>query len=186
MKVIAICGKRGSGKDTIAEYISKKYGFKMLTYTNDVLGPLLKKEGKKITRENLIKLALDLRKKIGNDAPTKLMCEKMKRLKHNKYVISGIRYPEEVKRFRNEFGSDFVLIAVICDTKTRYERLIKRNDKGESKLTYKEFLEIDKKAETETMIDEIIPVARFLVDNNGTEKELYKNIDLLMKEILKD
>lgn len=39
--VLGLTGKRGSGKDTMAEYLRKKYGFSVLTYTNDVLGPLL-------------------------------------------------------------------------------------------------------------------------------------------------
>ena len=64
--VIGITGKRGSGKDTVAEHLESKYGFHVLTYLDHVLAPVLKKEGKEITRENLINLALDMRKKKGN------------------------------------------------------------------------------------------------------------------------
>lgn len=77
--VLGLTGKRGSGKDTMADYLKAEYGFEVLTYTNDVLAPILKKDGKDVTRENLITLALALRAKGGKHIITKLLCDKSNR-----------------------------------------------------------------------------------------------------------
>jgi dephospho-CoA kinase len=180
--VLGLTGKRGCGKDTAAKYLRNKYGFKILTYTNDVLAPMLKAQGKEITRENLIKLAIDLRKEFGNVVLSEMICE------HVSYdalwVISGVRLPQEVEYMRTRFGEDFKLISIECESKLRYERIRKRGTKGEKELTYDEFLSIEE-SPTEKPISESMKMADYVLNNDQSKENLYKQIDRLMENLLK-
>lgn len=178
--VLGLTGKRGSGKDTAAEYLKGKYGFNILTYTSDVLAPILKKKGKPVTRENLINLALEMRKKRGKHALTELICKKIKR--KGFWTISGVRYPEEVTHFRKEFGDNFRLIEIVCSTQKRYKRVVERGTKGEGHMTFAQFLEIEEK-ETEKVISETVKLADFSISNDGTKIEFQKRIDALAKQL---
>ncbi|MCD6591043.1 MAG: AAA family ATPase [Candidatus Aenigmarchaeota archaeon] len=175
--ILGITGKRGAGKDTVADYLKKRYGFRVLNYTEHVLSPILRERNKKITRSNLINLALDLRKKYGNDILTKKIAELIKG--YDKWVISGMRYPEEYYYLKSEFGERFKLIHIECSTQTRYERIKKRGTKGEASISFREFLKIED-AETEKAIDMIIELADLSITNDGTLEELYKKIDRMV------
>ncbi len=179
--VLGITGRRGAGKDTTAEYLSKRYGFRVLTFTDNVLAPMLKSMKKKVTRENLINLAMDMRKTFGGNAalvPT--LCEIIRR--EGLWAVSGVRFPEEVEYFRETYGDAFRLISVNCSAKKRFERLKKRGTKGEGKMTYKRFLEIEKRP-TEKPIDRTMKMANFSLDNNGTKEELYRQIDKIYEKL---
>ncbi|MEM5871654.1 MAG: AAA family ATPase [Candidatus Aenigmatarchaeota archaeon] len=181
--VLGLTGKRGCGKDTMAEYLQKNYGFRILNFTNDVLGPILKEMGKEVTRENLIELALNLREKNGNDILAKMLSE---RIKENNckgfWVISGIRYLEEVEYFKKTFGENFKLVKIECNIKKRYERIKNRGTKGEDSMSYKEFLEIEKRP-TEKSIEKVMKLAEFSLDNNKKFEDFYRAIDDLMEKI---
>ena len=178
--VLGLTGKRGSGKDTMAEYLRKKYGFRVMTYTNDVLSPLLMQMKKDITRENLIDLALEMRRKSGKHILTELICDKIE--SDGLWAISGVRYPEEVSHFRKRFGDAFRLVRVECGTRKRYERVKKRGTKGEGKLTLKQFMAIEEK-ETEKVISQTIKLADFSVDNSSTFDHFYREINALVRRL---
>lgn len=178
--VLGITGKRGSGKDTTAEYLGKRYGFNILVYTDHVLAPMLKLQKKKVTRENLIKLATDLRKQYGKEALTRMICERITR--KEPWCISGVRLPEEVAYLRSFYCEAFFLLDVECESKKRYERLKSRGTKGEKKMSYKKFMEIDRKV-TERPIKESTELADHMIDNNGSMEELKRQLDDLMKNM---
>jgi len=178
--VLGITGKRGSGKDTIAHYLSKKYGFRVLTFTDDVLGPMLKSMDKKVTRENLIELGMDMRKTFGgNSALVPTLCERIGR--EGLWVVSGVRFPEEVRYFRYNFGDNFKLVSVECTSKKRFERLKRRGTKGEKGMSYQKFMEIEKKP-TEIHIERTMKMAKFVLNNNKTKNDFYKQIDRIYKK----
>lgn len=178
--VLGITGKRGSGKDAMAEYFSKKYGFRVLTFTDDVLAPMLKSMSKKVTRDNLIELGMDMRKTFGgNAALVPVLCERIGR--EGLWVVSGVRFPAEVRYFRYNFGDNFRLISVKCEGKKRFERLKKRGTKGERKMSYRGFLETEKKP-TEKPIDKVMKMAAFELNNNKTKNDLYRQIDRIYKK----
>lgn len=178
--VLGLTGKRGSGKDTAAFHLRDKYGFQVLTYTDHVLAPILEKEGKEVTRENLINLALGMRKEKGNQILTELICKNIR--SDGFWVVSGVRYPEEYEYFKGQFLEGFKMISVGCEAKKRYERTKKRGTKGEADMTFEKFMEIEKK-ETEKAIDETITHAEFYVDNNGTIEELNKSLDEVVEKL---
>ena len=179
--VIAVCGLSNTGKNTLGDILVQDYGFQLLDYTKDVLAPLLEQEGKQVVRENLSALATELRRKKGPAILTELLAGKI--IGNGRYVITGLRAKEEAEYLRKRFGKSFFLIGVVADQKIRYQRAVERNIKGEGKLSLKQFLAKDR-LPTERLIADAIAGADFLVDNNGTEKELRKIVSTLMKKML--
>lgn len=181
--VIGLTGLRGSGKDTVAECMRKKHGFFSLDFTRDVLGPILEKEGRAVTRENLIFLAMAGRKKHGNGVWAGKIADLAGKREH-KFTISGIRFVEEVEEFRRRFGNDFILVAVACAEKKRYERLRSRGTKGEGSMSYERFLELER-APTEAALKKTIPMADFIIDNSGPAGNLPGRVEKLLKTMMR-
>ena len=180
MIVIGLAGQRLCGKNLFAYYLRRKYGFSILDFTTNILAPILRKEGKTVTRENLVNLAMSLRKKYGIDFLAKKICEKMG---EGKYVIAGIRFPEEVIHIKKRFGKDFILIGIECDVRIRYERARRKGTKDDREMTYLDFLEKEK-LPTEKIIPETMKLAKLTLTNEKTKEDLYAKIDKVVGEII--
>jgi dephospho-CoA kinase len=180
MMVIGFTGRRGCGKDTAAKHLEGNFGFRMLDFTRDVLAPILEEQGKPVTRDNLIELAMDGRKKAHNGIWAEKLSGIIMKGGGKNYVISGIRFREEVETFRSNFRKGFRLVAIVCDDMVRFERVRKRGTKGEAAMTFEKFMETEKKP-TEMAIREAVRMADFVIDNNGTLDELYGELKNLMK-----
>ena len=61
MQVLILLGKARSGKDTIADFLVKEFGFRKFVFSS-VLEEELKKQGKEITKKNMALLGDELRK----------------------------------------------------------------------------------------------------------------------------
>lgn len=180
MRVIGLVGQRLSGKNVFSGYLRRKYGFAELDFTREVLAPILRKEGKLINRENLVKTAMSLREKDGTDVLARLLCRK---IENGNYVIPGVRFPAEVKRFRKEFGDRFVLIGIGCGSRIRFSRISRKGRKEDGKMSYRDFLRKER-LPTEIVIPKTMRLAEFTVKNERTKEELYMNIDKLMEKII--
>lgn len=178
MLVIAFCGKKYSGKDQGCNYLVSKYGFKHLDYSKDVLNPILEKEGKAITRDNQIELATKLRKEKGIHVLTEMIAEKI----NSNSMISGLRFKEEVDYLRKKFEKEFILVAVEADERIRYERSLAQQVKGEGSHTFEQFLERES-LPTEKVIPETMRLADYTVTNNGSKEELYRQLDIILKNM---
>ena len=176
MLVIAFCGKKYSGKDEGCNYLVSRYGFKHLDYTRDVTGPILREQGKEVTRDNLVELVGKLRKEKGTDILTRMLAEKIT----GNCTISGLRYKEEAQYMRGKFGKNFKLIAVETDDRIRYKRSLKQNVKGEGKHTFENFIGRED-LPTERVIPETMKIADQTVSNNGSLEELYRQLDTILK-----
>jgi len=86
-------------------------------------------------------------------------------------VISGIRFREEVEVFKKEFGGSFFLVAIVCDERLRYERVVRRERKGEASISFDEFRGVESKP-TERVIGDTMAGCRFRArqqwDDRGT------------------
>ncbi|RLJ08393.1 MAG: hypothetical protein DRP12_00660 [Candidatus Aenigmatarchaeota archaeon] len=179
MVAIGITGRRYSGKTLAAEWLQKTYGFRLLDFTQDVLAPRLKRQGKRVTRKNLIELACRLRERYGRDILARMLVRKAR---GDRIVISGIRFPEEVQVFRKRW-QDFLLIAILAPAKLRWRRAGEIR-KGEGSLSFRQFLKIES-AETERHIPQLIRMADFRIRNDGSKEELYRKLDKIVKPYLK-
>lgn len=176
MLVLGFVGKKCSGKDEAASYLGSEHGFTYLDYTKDVITPILEKQGKEITRDNIVELVGKLRKEKGVEVLTVMIAEKIS----GSTAISGIRYPEEVAYLRKKFGSQFKLISVMADDKIRWIRCVDRGTKGEGKNSFDEFMKREG-LPTEKVIPESMKMSDLTISNNGDKKAFYRQLDSLLK-----
>jgi len=167
---IGFVGKIGSGKDTAADYIIKKYGFISLRLS-DVIADELMQLGTENTRENKQIMGTKMRREQGEEILMRKLFEKVR--KGVNYVFNGVRHPEEADFLKRKGG---ILIKINCNEKVRFERT-----RGRDKVDWMEF-EIMERRESERTIDKIR--TDFSVDNNGTLESFHKQLDKLIKELL--
>ena len=113
MVIVGLTGKRGCGKDTLARHLRERHGFETLDFTQDVLSPILVNRGLPVTRQNLIDVAMAGRKRSHDGIWAEKLSVLIKRRPNKDFVISGVRFVEEVKVFRQNFHRDFRLIAIV-------------------------------------------------------------------------
>lgn len=189
--IIGLTGWFASGKDSVADYLVQK-GFKSYSLS-DVIREELTRRGLDHGRDNLQAVANQLREEHGAGYLAEQVLAKIATNKStNEFVLPSVRTLGEVTVFRKYDG--FILINVDATTETRFERLKKRARTADEKnLTFEDF---KKKEELEKFkkggnafgqqLDKVIEVADIKVDNNGTHKHLFSQIDKTLKEINAD
>ncbi len=180
MKVIGIVGRIGSGKDTISDYIAKKYGYRIIVM-GDIVREIATEMGRGHSRDELQQTQKDVVARHGIDYFAKRVVEKIRKNNWQKVVINGIRRPEDASVPKAEFGKDMVVMLVDTSTEIRFGRMKLRSRAGDPK-TLEEFLrqeENEKKFfrwnETKKYIDGVI------VNNNSVD-DLYRRIDEFIKK----
>lgn len=182
MIVIGVTGTLGAGKGTVAQYLVSK-GFKHFS-VRDYLTKILLEEKKPVNRETMLALANGLREKYGFSYITDKVFEEAEKSKHNA-IIESFRHPDEIKSLQNK--SNFYLFSVDAPIKTRYLR-IKKRASATDKINFEEFKkqeerETKNKSNFASNLFESMKLANFKFENNGTEKALYKKIDMALKKI---
>ena len=179
--IIGLTGKNGSGKGEVARFL-KERGFDYLSLS-DVLREELKKRRKPVTRENLVQLGNELRKKFGPDILAKRTVERIEVDKN--YVVDSIRHPAEVKALKA--GNGFVLLNVTAPPQIRFARLKKRGRENDPK-TVQQFKTLEKTEEKSTVrsdqqLDQAIKLADLKIQNAGTLKELHDEITRIVMAV---
>ncbi len=180
--IIGLCGRIGSGKTVLSNYLHKNYGASQRRFSQ-ILMDILDRLYIPPERENLQKLGAALRNSIGPDVIVNAFKKDIETDKNEIVVIDGIRYPNEVELLR-KFENN-ILIYINASAQTRYERCKIRGEKGEKNITFKEFMESEN-METERKIDDIgKTMADFKIENEGAINELYQEVDKILKGRIK-
>ncbi len=144
--IIAAVGKNASGKDYFLDFISKEFGVPLLSI-GDVARELAEEEGLEKTRENLHYISQKYMGQYGQDFFPKKLIEKIKGMGSETVLVSGIRPPSDVEKFKEAFGDDFFLVAIVVESdRQRYERTRARGSARDN-VTFEQFLELDKHEE---------------------------------------
>jgi len=175
--IIGVCGYQAAGKDTVALYLKEHYGFSHYSLS-EVLRDILRKKGREINRDTLTFYGNFFREKYGADF---LAREVLKHLKRPA-VITSIRNLAELKILSKE--EDFLAIFIDAPVKLRYERAIARNREGEAHLSLAEFIEKEKREESEKNTSQQLHLLKnhcqVVFDNSGSKEELFSQIDKLL------
>jgi len=175
--IIGLTGSARSGKDTVANYLVKDYGFKHFDFYRDVLLKEMKKRKLEPTKQNASKLGDELRKEKGRGVMAELLFPK---IDAEDAVITGIRSPEEVELFRSKTPK-FHLIMIEAPAETRYER---RDETEEG--SYKEFLTRDERDFKNKGMEAVFLMADYAIENDGTVEELHEKVDGVMGQIVEE
>ena len=175
--ISGITGTNSSGKETVAEYLKNK-DFEHFSLSDELR--IIAKERKiEPTRDNLIALGKEVRKRYGTGYLAERVIKKIKR----KAVVSSIRNLGEIERLKKERG--FILLAIDAKPEIRFKRAKKRNRLGEAR-TLKEFLAKEKRENSQESFAQQLALclkkADYKINNSGTLKELYEKIEKIFKK----
>ena len=126
LEAIIVIGLARSGKDTVADYLERKHGYKKLVFS-DLISEELQRQGLEVNKTNMSNIANDMRTQHGMDVLAKRMVEKMKKMREEKFVLVGPRSPEELSYVKKNC-SKCIALKVETEREERFER------KSESEL----------------------------------------------------
>lgn len=180
MKIFGSIGRIGSGKDEVVKYLNSKYGIPVISI-GDLVREMTAKEGLALTRENLHHTSQKCMQKYGKDYFMNLVLRRIQEKLWKRVGVTGIRTPNDIRFLKNQLGDNFVLFHIyIDDPQIRYER-IKRRKKERDPQNYQDFLKQDRQEEAIFHISEAASMANFSLDNNGSLKNLYWQIDKILE-----
>lgn len=170
--VVGLTGKNASGKGEIGRYlVSLGYQYRSLS---DVVRDEVRKRGLDASRENLIRIANDLR---AHHGAATLADEAASTLAEGLHVIDSIRNPAEVDRLR--LAGKFLLLGVDADPKVRFARAMKRG-RTENAATIEEFIAIENRERTSDplaqQLDQCLKIADEVVRNDSTLAALEEEV----------
>lgn len=183
--IIGITGTLGAGKGTIVDYLVKNKGFVHFSAREDVINKEIEKRGLQITRDNMILVANDLRKKYGPSYVAEELF-KMAQNSDKNCVLESLRTIGEIESLKKK--GKFYLFAINAEQKIRYGRIRERKNAQSDNVCFEKFIEQE---ETEMKSDDpnkqnlskCIKMADFVFDNNGSIEDLYKKIDEIIKKV---
>ncbi len=182
--ILGVTGHLAAGKDTAAE-ILKEERFHQISLS-DFIREEAKKRKMKDTRENLINLGNELRKKQGSGILARMALKKMEWDKS--YVITSVRNPVEVEILRTK--PNFALINVTASQKTRWNRMQQRKateKRNDDLNTFEEFKKWEEQEASSTdptkqQVSTVMSMADIVITNDGTREELKTKILKILKE----
>jgi dephospho-CoA kinase len=182
MKIRATAGMPGSGKGEFLNYLNGK-GIPSIVM-REVVQKDMETKGIEVNNKNLREYATNLRKENGIDIVAKMCLPLIKERSKGSYMvlIDGIRGYDEVKFFKKELTTDFVLVAIFASPKIRYERLSKRGEKWDMK-TWEEF-EWRDNVELGWGLGNAIALSDYLIDNSGSLDDMHNKIDEILSEVI--
>ncbi|TAK05372.1 hypothetical protein EPO33_05415 [Patescibacteria group bacterium] len=172
--ILGLVGEKAGGKGTIAKHLIEKHGARCYSF-GGILKDVLTRLHIPLTRENYIKISVNLRAAFGEPLFARVMAEDVAKDTSPLVVVDGIRRVADIEELRKISG--FHLLYVTADAKLRWERSVKRAEKvGEADMTFEQFM-TEEQAPTETSIAEVAREAEITVDNNGTFEELHAQVE---------
>ena len=170
--IIAAVGKNASGKDYFLDIISKQFDIPVISF-GDCVRDLADKEGLAHTRENLQYLSEKYMTTYGQDFFPKMMIEKIKGMGLKNVLVSGIRPPSDAEVFKEAFGDQFFLVAIVLESdRLRYERMVARGSARDN-VTYEQFLALDQREEELFSTSKTIDLADYKFIRGDYSDEVY-------------
>lgn len=177
--IFGFVGQIASGKGTAAAHIEKTCGANTYRYST-MLRDILDRVYLEQSRPNLQLLSQILRENFGQDTMARVIARDVEEDPNNIVVVEGIRRPDDIVYLKKIPG--FVLVHIFADIKTRYQRLIARDENNDDQTkTYEQF-KADHKEEAELKIADIAAEATEEIDNDGSFEELYAQLDALIQK----
>lgn len=167
-----------TGKGETAKLLQKK-GFNYISLS-DVVREEATNRKLVHTRQNLVKIGNELRKKHGGIYFAKKVAEKISKSKKKNWVIDGIRNPSEVGELNNL--DNFYLLGITSSADTIVKRILSRKRKGDLKTrkAVLEKLDIEKgkgQPGGGQQVKRCLEMVDFLIINETSKKDIEKKLD---------
>lgn len=178
MKVVGVVGMPASGK-TEAAKVAREEGVPVVSM-GDVIREEVELRGLEPTDENMGRIGVALREKEGDDAVARRCASEIRNKNAPVVVVDGVRSADEADYFRDEFGKDFVLVAVEAPFETRLERVRERG-RSDDVDAADELRERDER-ELGYGMGEAIDEADVTIENDGSLKEFREAFRAVLTE----
>jgi dephospho-CoA kinase len=181
--ILTFVGMPGSGKDTCTDYVSQKYKAPVIHFGN-ILYEEVYRRGLDIVKDEKA-VREDLRAKEGKAVLAKRVTTKI----HDyiaegkkRIVLNGLYSWSEYKHLVEEFGDQFVCVAVATPRALRYQRIVNRKD---AHRPYTVEQVIDREIAEIENLEKGGPIARadYTLLNDKTAEHLYEQLDTVLKEV---
>lgn len=180
--IVGLVGQIACGKETVKKYIAQKHNTQDCRFSTS-LRDVVKRLSIPESRENLQKLSTMLRAGFGEDLLAKVIAVDASKLDSEIVVIDGVRRMADIKYLKEL--PNFYLIKIEADRKTRFDRMVARNENtGDKDKTIEQFT-IDQNNETEMEIPIVMDFSKISINNDGTFEALYLQIDKIISELTK-
>jgi dephospho-CoA kinase len=180
--LLGITGAFGSGKTTASHYFVEQ-GLTKISLSSFLEAELKKRSSEQITRKALQDLGNEWRSMYGAGILAEKALEQIKERALTHVVIDGIRNLSEIEALRSD--PTFLLLAVVSDRKTRFERLKKSPRREE--LSWDSFTALDYRdlgvgeKDTGLQTGMCISLADAFIDNNDSLEILEGKLEKFLK-----
>lgn len=178
--IIGVIGEMGSGKSTVARYLTEKYAASHYRFS-DFLRKILEQLYIPATRTHLIDLFLVLAERFGEEVLARPMKELVEADNHTYIVVEGIRRPADIVELRKL--PHFYLLGIKTEETERYSRISRRHENTDDSTKTFAVFKADEQRPTEILIKTMIEQADYQIINNGSLEDLYKKIDDLILKL---
>lgn len=174
--VIGITGRIGAGKTSAGIYLSSKYGFQYLRYSQ-VLSDWLANDSQ--SKEHLQEIGWKVMEKgMQSDLNRRLIAQ----IKPDTDVaVDGLRHPLDHESLKNSFTSSFHLLFIESSLKKRWDR-----KKTQSRYATLDSFEAADAHPVEQQIESLRANAALVLHNEGSLQDLYGALDEAIREFAKE
>lgn len=173
MKLIAFIGMPASGKSE-ASSVARRMNIPVVNM-GDIVREETARRSLPPTDENVGGTGTRLRMEEGMDAVARRCLPKILSLNSDVIVIDGIRNMEEIIYFKEQFGSDFKLIAIHAPVALRFER-VKKRARSDDMSSIKELNRRDER-EKSWGLERAIEMADITITNDDSIEKFHKEIE---------
>jgi len=174
VKVIGLCGSIGAGKDVVAKFLVKEYGYVQIT-VGDIVREAFNKTGIPMTRENIDDFSKGMMEAHGPDHWLKQCVQKIKMEGYGRAIVDGIRTMNNHEVVKEAFNGDYLLFKVDAEPMVRFKRLQSRG-RADLPKNLQEFKSQEESQNKIFRINETFKIVDWTIDNSTTLEELYERI----------
>lgn len=181
--IVFVAGLPGSGKSVFADVASS---MKIpVIVLGDVVREEVVKRGLEPTVENFVKVAQELREKIGLEAIAMLSLEKIVRVLEENcvVVVDGVRSLNEVMYIKTKTNAESIIVAIHSSPKTRFSRIKSRERIGDPK-EWNEFVKRDF-SELSWGLGNVIALADIVLINEHSLEEFKSKVKQFLNDVIK-
>jgi dephospho-CoA kinase len=171
--VIGVAGRIGAGKTSAATYLSSKYGFQYLRYSQ-VLADWLAKDPE--SKARLQEIGWEV---MSGGRQTELNRRLIAQIVPGASVaVDGLRHPVDYESLKKSFTSAFLLLYIDSPRAERWARL-----KAWGRYSSFELFEAADSHPVEQSIELLKPSAAVVLQNSGSLQDLYASLDEVIRKI---
>lgn len=175
-EIIGLVGPIRAGKTTVTKYLADEYGY-IIASNSEILKTILIDMGIEHTRDNLGMLGNSIFSIFGNDLIARYRVENLQR---GRIVVDGIRYTEELSRYRDATG--FKLLGVQASDDTRFIRATQDPEGLKDLNITREKFEKMLSARSELDVPMLLAEADRVIYNNGPIARLLSEVDQAIQD----